>query len=546
MDILAENPPRAFPMLRTTSALLTAYLARPATEITLDSVNDTRNAFRPFLEDRKYAVNSIRTYVNHVRILINSAKERGWIPSARVPAEWHAVLALASERRCVELANYFARTRKTPGEVSIEDVDHWVDMRVQTGRSSEHSKSKSTWFWRLLRDCGCTEQHPACLVREKNYGVPLQQFPQGLKTEVMELLRWKRADYSANRPKDGQHTEATSTNLRHVIGGLFGFAVNVRTESSITNLPQLMQKKIVTEFVEWSVNVRKVKGYGLLNSLRLLFAALRQHPAYSFVDFSWSKPLMDGIPMEPKSELKKRKASKCLEYAVVELIPGRISAQRPTAAKKGIYHVALLAMEELLMKWLITLPWRQRNIRQCRVGGPTPNLFKGKISPFSDIDKPNWVKEQEQNNPEAEFWQFSFSPEETKTGIDVHALLPRQLIGLLEEYLEQFRPRLLNGTNTTTLFVNRSGKPMSAAQVTRAVSDLTTRYGGRRVTPHLFRDIVSFAWLKAHPKDYLTLSKMLWHSSPTLAISTYGSLFNESTGVSAMESWLTERESNSK
>jgi hypothetical protein len=65
------------------------------------------------------------------------------------------------------------------------------------------------------------------------------------------------------------------------------------------------------------------------------------------------------------------------------------------------------------------------------------------------------------------------------------------------------------------------------------------------VTPHLFRDIVSFAWLKAHPKDYLTLSKMLWHSSPALVISTYGSQFNESSGVCAMESWLEERETKS-
>jgi hypothetical protein len=306
-----------------------------------------------------------------------------------------------------------------------------------------------------------------------------------------------------------------------------------------------MQKQIVTGFVEWSIIVRKVKGSGLLNSLRLVSAALHQHPSYSTIDFDWFKPLLDGIPIEPKSELKKRKASKCLEYGVVESIPGQIHAQRPEATKRGAYHVALLVMEELLMKWLVTLPWRQRNLRECRVSGPTPNLFKGKISPFSDIDKPDWVKQDERNNPGAEFWQFSFSPDETKTGIDVHALLPRQLIGLLEEYMEEFRPHLLRGANAVTLFVNRAGRPMSDTQVGAAVSALTLRHGGRRVTPHLFRDIVSFAWLKAHPKDYLTLSKMLWHSSPALVISTYGSQFNESSGVCAMESWLEERETKS-
>ena len=144
--------------------------------------------------------------------------------------------------------------------------------------------------------------------------------------------------------------------------------------------------------------------------------------------------------MERESELKRRKAEKYLEYDVVASIPGKIRAERPAAAKKGKSRAALLVMQELLMKWFTVLPWRQRNVRQCRIDGPTPNLFKGKIPPFSDIEKPEWVIQEEQSNSEAEFWQFHFSPDETKTGIEVEALLPRQLIGLLEEYLKDFRP----------------------------------------------------------------------------------------------------------
>ena len=53
-------------------------------------------------------------------------------------------------------------------------------------------------------------------------------------------------------------------------------------------------------------------------------------------------------------------------------------------------------------------------------------------------------------------------------------------------------------------------------------------------------------WLKEHPQDYLTLSKMLWHNNIKTTIGTYGSRYNESSGVTAMESWLDEREANSK
>ena len=68
---------------------------------------------------------------------------------------------------------------------------------------------------------------------------------------------------------------------------------------------------------------------------------------------------------------------------------------------------------------------------------------------------------------------------------------------------------------------------------------------GTVLSPHLFRDVVAYTWLKEHPKDFLTLSKMLWHSNINTTIKTYGSRFNESSGVSAMESWLDEREAKS-
>jgi hypothetical protein len=52
--------------------------------------------------------------------------------------------------------------------------------------------------------------------------------------------------------------------------------------------------------------------------------------------------------------------------------------------------------------------------------------------------------------------------------------------------------------------------------------------------------------LKAHSKDYLTLSKMLWHKNISTTINYYAGFFNESSGVCAMESWIEEREKGGK
>jgi integrase len=58
------------------------------------------------------------------------------------------------------------------------------------------------------------------------------------------------------------------------------------------------------------------------------------------------------------------------------------------------------------------------------------------------------------------------------------------------------------------------------------------------MTPHLFRDAFAYAWLDAHPADYLALSKILWHRNIKTTIRIYGREFDESNGAQKTEEWL--------
>jgi integrase len=55
--------------------------------------------------------------------------------------------------------------------------------------------------------------------------------------------------------------------------------------------------------------------------------------------------------------------------------------------------------------------------------------------------------------------------------------------------------------------------PATNPAQTDLVAQLVFEHAGRRVTPHIFRDIFAYAWLDDHPEDFLTLSKILWHQS---------------------------------
>src|ERR1035437_7886422 len=429
-----ESTPN-IPMLRTTSSLLAIYHCKPPDQLTIDSINEARSGFRAFLLDRKYAGNSIRSYINFVRTLLRHAEERGWKADESLPEAWCNVFTLASEKKCADLARYLARIRKSPMDVKIEDVDDWVERQVKQGHFWGNAQTKRLRFWRLLRDKGWTKQKPICLIRGTRFGVPLQSLPGDLRKEVTSLLRWKEAAFVVDRPKGGKIRKVTSKRLELIICALFGFS-RLSGGQEFTSMVQLVQKQTVSAFVAWCMKEREVKGQSLQLTLGTLHAALRQHPAYSSLDLGWFRPLIDNIPVVEASAPKKRKAAKYLEYSVLESIYSLIRSERMKASKRGVKHVSRLALKELLFKWLLVLPWRQRNLRECRISGPNPNLFKGKIAPFSDIDQPLWVRQELEKNPDAEFWQFQFVSDETKTKKDVHALLPRQLIDILEEYLD--------------------------------------------------------------------------------------------------------------
>jgi integrase len=167
-----------------------------------------------------------------------------------------------------------------------------------------------------------------------------------------------------------------------------------------------------------------------------------------------------------------------------------------------------------------------------------PNLFKGPLPKAALVARPRWVAEFESKNPGTHFWQFRFTEKETKMGNRVHAILPRQLIGLLEEYLREHRMHLLRGSDPMTLFVNRDGQAFTEHLMGTRVKSLTMRFAGAKMSPHVFRDAFAFEWLTTHPDDYLTVSKLLWHTNIQTTLRVYGAQFNESSAVCRLDEWL--------
>ncbi len=109
---------------------------------------------------------------------------------------------------------------------------------------------------------------------------------------------------------------------------------------------------------------------------------------------------------------------------------------------------------------------------------------------------------------------------------------------MLEEYLALHRPKLVAKGDPGTLFVNDDGAEIDHQIMTYHVSEIVLKHTGRRTTPHLFRDAFSYSFLAAHPENYLSLSKILWHKSVRYTLSVYGRNFDESNGARSIDEWL--------
>ena len=117
---------------------------------------------------------------------------------------------------------------------------------------------------------------------------------------------------------------------------------------------------------------------------------------------------------------------------------------------------------------------------------------------------------------------LKFAPEDMKSGKMLEFSFPDSLVSLLEDYMENYRSYLCDRYDSDYLFPARAEGHVSGATVLNFIRRHSLRVVGKPLFPHLIRHSVAIEFLKEHPEDYLTLSKMLHHSSVEITINQYG------------------------
>ena len=111
-------------------------------------------------------------------------------------------------------------------------------------------------------------------------------------------------------------------------------------------------------------------------------------------------------------------------------------------------------------------------------------------------------------------WELQFCGAEMKAHKPVEMRVPQVLNYHLARYLDQYRPALLDGSDSDRLWITQYGDAMSEQTAFSRISVVTKRAFGKPINPHLFRDCaVTFVALN-DPKHIGIAAPILGHTDP--------------------------------
>jgi integrase len=122
--------------------------------------------------------------------------------------------------------------------------------------------------------------------------------------------------------------------------------------------------------------------------------------------------------------------------------------------------------------------------------------------------------------PDSPYW-LVFEHYDVKNRVDLNFKFDQPLTDLIDDYVHEFRPTLLRGSNANWLFPGEGGKPRTVPAFGTQITKRIQKAVGLRITPHQFRHAAAAIYLKHRPGDYETVRRVLGHRNIQMTIAFY-------------------------
>jgi hypothetical protein len=315
----------------------------------------------------------------------------------------------------------------------------------------------------------------------RRYGLPPAQWPPDIQ-----------AGWQAYRERCGVRLRATSfVTYEKSMATYLGYLTQIRGRTGAWE--ELFDVATVREFLRWhGARLQRplsVHGMSVVIMLATVAVVIGHPNRRALADFRNSLPTPTPLHSKRAHWVPLATLEAVAEACLTE---GRLPYVFRADDKYPGSRRASQFQRGLMLKLLVRVPLRQRNVREIRLG---QNLYQD----------------------QAGHWHLHFSGSELKIGtrkgraneyhVDLTDYCP-DFLPPLDEFLTVYRPRLPKAAVSPFLFLTYRGNPFAQRSVAGELSCAVGRHTGQRFYPHLIRTIWATEFLQK-TGDFTTAATML-------------------------------------
>jgi hypothetical protein len=362
-------------------------------------------------------------------------------------------------------------------------------------------------------------------------------WPHQLQDAFTAFATWATSPIVPERDAKLRKRPWTIQSYQNTFEAFFGYLHHIRHVSPLT-FEHLVDFDLVSAFVHWHVNeLHHRPTEAIRNFLKNLLAFTRQyHPLPAFR--AQVVALRKTLPLPPPRYNKKDAwvSLDTLNQIGLSLWPKKRPKDiiSPHSQVPGLRYARRAGLSLMLRLWTFR-PYRSRNMREMQLGENLHQDAQG-------------------------LWRITFRGEQLKVATkrgqaNIFDLpFPQDLVPLLEDYLDTWRPILLRGrTNRESppslepnpyVFLTSNATPYNYQNLKQSTKDIVYRYTGKHWHPHIIRTVWATEWIKKTHGDFYTAAIMLNDRLDTV-ITKYTHLLEEDVAEKA-DRLIAERNGHAK
>jgi len=459
-----------------------------------------------------------KTLANHksnVRAALRWLANEHDVPQqgVRLTPEWARFrdrLDKPTRSRLYSLIRYCSARGVPPSAVNDKIFDDYWHYRTETTALASNNTARR-FMARAWNACAATTDtwrlqwltEPPLKTAEPAW----EAFPVGLRKDIDEHFAGLAKVHRSLSGKRIQPCSATTIATRRaelVAMARMAVRLGVPTES-LTSLAALLQPDLVERVIDayWQKNGDEPKrstidlGWKLLRMARET-GCLDQAALDRLDDIRIALEQHRHEGLTPKNLQLIRQVLTDGVWGEVVSLPNVLMHQARSAKDHAPIKAGISAQLAVAIAILTFAPIRLGNLVSIELG---QNLIKP-----GGLNTPYWLV---------------FPNYDVKNKVDLNFQFDQLLTDLIDEYVHEFRPALLRGTNASWLFPGEGGQPKNKLLFSKQITERIQKAVGLRITPHQFRHAAAAIYLKHHPGEYETVRRLLGHRDIQTTIRFY-------------------------